>query len=154
MSVIKAKRQEGQLVVLTKAREMCAYTVTICKNEKNFPKCDRWILTQPIVNEALAIMTCVRRANAVRVETQEDYNYRRGQQVEASCHAEAMLTLMDIAYETLSVESARIEHWTGLVLDVENLVQKWRRSDKARYSAFSRDERAENDDGSAPEPGA
>ena len=67
MSVIKAKRQDGQLVVLTKAREMCAYTVTVCKNEKNFPKRDRWIITQPIVTEALSVMSCIRRANSVRV---------------------------------------------------------------------------------------
>ena len=138
MSVIKAKRQEGQLVVLTKAREMCAYAVTICKNEKNFPKRDRWILTQPIVTEALSVMSCIRRANAVRVETQEDYTYRRSQQVKAYGHAEALLTLMDVAYEVLNVESDRIQHWTGLVLEVEGLVQKWRGSDRARYAVFDK----------------
>ena len=150
MSVIKAKRQEGQLVVLTKAREMCAYTVAICKNEKNFPKRDRWIITQPIVTEALSIMSCIRRANSVRVETQDDYTYRRNQQVQALAHAEAMLTLMDIAYEALSVESDRIQHWTGLVLEVETLVQKWKRSDKARYRSFSHTEPSLDPADSAP----
>jgi hypothetical protein len=133
LSVIKAKRQEGKLTILTKAREMCAYTIQICKNEKNFPKRDRWLLTQPIVNEALGIMTCIRRANAVRVEIREDYLYRRSEQIKAYSHAEAMLTLMDIAYVSLGIESRRIEHWTGLVLEVEKLVQKWYRSDRARY---------------------
>ena len=137
MSVIKAKREEGQLVVLTKARELCAYTLTICKNEKNFPKRGRWILTQPIVTEALSIMSCIRHANAVRVEMQLDYDYRRNQQIQAYAHAEALLTLMDVAYEVLNVESERIQHWTGLVLEVETLVQKWRRSDGVRYAAFS-----------------
>ena len=137
MSVIKAKRQDGQLVVLTKAREMCAYTVTICKNEKSFPKRDRWILTQPIVTEALSVMSYIRHANAVRVETQMDYDYRRNQQIQAYAHAEALLTLMDVAYEVLNVESERIQHWTGLVLEVETLIQKWRHSDGVRYAAFS-----------------
>ena len=123
--------------MLSKARELSAYTVTICKNEKSFPKRDRWILTQPIVTEALSIMSCIRRANAVRVETQADYDYRRNQQVQAYSHAEALLTLMDIAYDVLSVESERIQHWTGLVLEVETLAQKWRRSDGTRYAAFS-----------------
>lgn len=54
------------------------------------------------------------------------------QEGKAYSHAEAMLTLMDIAYVSLGIESHRIEHWTGLVLEVEKLVQKWRRSDKAR----------------------
>ena len=137
MSVIKAKRKEGQLLVLSKARTLCAYTITICKNERHFPKRDRWILTQPIVTEALNIMTCLRRANATRVETQMDYDYRRSQQVQAFGHAEALLTLMDIAYEALSIETDRIEYWTGLVLEVEGLLQKWRRSDSSRYAAFS-----------------
>lgn len=133
MSVIKAKRQEGKLSVLVKAREMCVYTITICKNEKNFPKRDRWILTQPIVSEALAIMSCIRRANAVNVETKEDYIYRRQQQIEAYSRCEAMLTLMEIAYKVLSIDSERVEHWTGLVVETESLLQRWKRSDKERY---------------------
>ena len=136
MSVIKANRQEGKLTVLTKAREMCTYTVTICKNEKNFPKRNRWILTQPIVNEALEVMSCVRRANAVRVETQMDYDYRRSQQVKAFGHSEALLTLIEVAYEVLGVDSSRVEHWTGLILETETLIQKWQRSDKERYKNF------------------
>lgn len=133
MSVIKAKRQEGKLSVLVKAREMCVYTITICKNEKNFPKRNRWILTQPIVSEALAIMSCIRRANAVNVETKEDYIYRRQQQIEAYSRCEAMLTLMEIAYKVLSIDSERVEHWTGLVVETESLLQRWKRSDKERY---------------------
>lgn len=137
MAVIKSKRHEGKLQVLIKAREMCAYTVTVCKNEKNFPKRDRWLITQPIVSEALNVMSCVRRANAVHVETHDDYTYRRNQQVMALSHAEALLTLLDIAYVSLSLESDRVEHWTGLILEVENLIQKWKRSDKARYNPDS-----------------
>lgn len=133
MSVIKAKRQEGKLSVLVKAREMCVYTITICKNEKNFPKRNRWILTQPIVSEALEIMSCIRRANAVNVETKEDYIYRRQQQIEAYSRCEAMLTLIEIAYKVLSIDSERIEHWTGLVVETESLLQRWKRSDKERY---------------------
>lgn len=134
LAVIKSKRHEGKLQVLIKAREMCAYTVTVCKNEKNFPKRDRWLITQPIVSEALNVMSCVRRANAVHVETHDDYTYRRSQQVMALSHAEALLTLLDIAYVSLSLESDRVEHWTGLILEVENLIQKWKRSDKERYN--------------------
>ena len=83
LSVPLSKRKQGKLETLTRARELCAYTIQICKNEKNFPKRDRWLLTQPIVTETLSIMSCIRRANSVRVETREDYVYRRGQQIEA-----------------------------------------------------------------------
>lgn len=133
MSVIKAKRTEGKLEVLTKANNLAAYTVQICKNEKYFPKRDRWIMTQHIVHEALDVLCCVKRANAVEVKTWEDYRYRRAQQVEAYSHAEALLTLLDVAYITLCIESERIEFWTGQIVSVENLIKKWRESDRKRY---------------------
>lgn len=142
MSVIKAKRQPGKFEVLVKVREMCAYTLQICKNEKNFPKRDRWILTQPIVNEALTVLACIRRANAIRVTRKEDYTYRRSQQIEAFAHAEALLALIDIAYIALSIESSRVEHWTGLVLEVEDKLGGWRKSDRERYKHLLSEEAA------------
>ena len=132
---------------------MCAYTVQICKNEKNFPKRDRWILTQPIVNEALAVLACIRRANAVRVTRAEDYIYRRSQQVEAYAHAEALLALIDVAYISLSIESNRVEYWTGLILEVEEKLGGWRKSDRERYKHLLGKE-AETQVDSAPNQGA
>lgn len=136
MSVIKAKRSEGKLEILTQANNLAVYTVQICKNEKYFPKRDRWIMTQHIVHEALDVLTCIKRANAVNVATWDDYRYRRAQQVEAYSHAEALLTLLDVAYLTLSIESDRIEFWTGQIISTENLLKKWRESDRKRYKAI------------------
>ena len=134
LAVIKSKRKAGKLEVLTKVIRLCAYTITICKNEEHFPKRNRWILTQPIVSESLSLLTCIRRANSVRVETQADYDYRRGQQVEAYAHAESLLTLIELAYACLNLEHERVEYWTGLVLEVEMLLQAWRRSDKETHT--------------------
>lgn len=136
MSVLKAKRTESKLMVIVKARELCTYTIKICKNEKHFPKRDRWILTQPIVSEALTIFRNTRKANAVNVETADDYLYRRRQQVEAYSCCESLLSLIELAYTTLGLESERVEYWTGLVLEVETLLAKWKSRDKERYQAF------------------
>lgn len=108
MPVIKAKRSEGKLVILTQANNLCVYTVQICKNEKYFPKRDRWIMTQHIVHEALDMLACVKRANAVTVATWENYKYRRAQLVEAYSHAEALPTLLDVAYCTLCIDEGDI----------------------------------------------
>ena len=150
MSVIKAKRSEGKLQVLLQANNLCVYTVQICKNEKYFPKRDRWIMTQHIVHEALDVLCCIKRANAVNVATWEDYKYRRAQQVEAYSHAEALLTLLDVAYITLCIESQRIEFWTGQIISVENLLKKWRESDRKRYKSILRPDQScstSSDDG-------
>ena len=150
MSVIKAKRSEGKLQVLIQSNNLCVYTVQICKNEKYFPKRDRWIMTQHIVHEALDVLCCIKRANAVNVATWEDYKYRRAQQVEAYSHAEALLTLLDVAYITLCIESQRIEFWTGQIISVENLLKKWRESDRKRYKSILRPDQScstSSDDG-------
>ena len=50
----------------------------------------------------------------------------------ASC--ESLLSLLQIVYEQDNVEGRRIEYWTGLVLDVEKLLQAWTQSDWRRYT--------------------
>ena len=107
-------------------------------------------MTQHIVHEALDVLCCIKRANAVNVATWEDYKYRRAQQVEAYSHAEALLTLLDVAYITLCIESQRIEFWTGQIISVENLLKKWRESDRKRYKSILRPDQSRStssDDG-------
>lgn len=45
MAVPEGKRTESKLAVQTKVIELAEYTITICSNEKNFPKRYRWCLT-------------------------------------------------------------------------------------------------------------
>ena len=55
MSVAKGDRKETStnLETAKMLKGLCVYTIQICKNEKNFPKRDRWILTAPIVKCAV-----------------------------------------------------------------------------------------------------
>ena len=136
LAVIRAKRQQGKFEILPKAMDLCVYTITICKSEKSFPKRNRWILTQPIVNEVIAILTNVRYANSVRIVEREDYLYRRQMQVEAFAHSEALLSLIEIAYNCLNLEPDRVEYWVGLVVEVEDRIKGWQKSDRERYKAM------------------
>ena len=95
MSVPKGKRGEQKLAVLTKAIELADYTVTICKNEKLFPKRDRWILTNRIVNSAFDVAEAVRKGNSIRVVREEDYLRRREYQQSAFESAETLITFID-----------------------------------------------------------
>ena len=53
MSVVQSKRGQGELEVLTKARELATYTIKICTNEKSFPKRYGWCITNKIVENAI-----------------------------------------------------------------------------------------------------
>jgi len=125
MSVRKGDRGESKLDVLNDMRLLAQYSLTICKNEKVFPKSSRWIMAQRIVNECLDAMTCIRRANAVFVTNEVEKDYRHSQQMEAHAHIDALLTLIDLAYNAFEIDGKRIEYWTGLCINVDTKLKAW-----------------------------
>ncbi len=133
MSVVKNKRTESTLEVVTRARELASYTIKICSNEKNFPKRYRWCVTSKIVDSVIEINNNINKANAIFVKTNEDFKLRRDLQVKAISETYGLLTMMDIAYRTFGVDSERIDYWTGLVIALQQLLRSWRDSDFARY---------------------
>ena len=133
MSVRKGDRGESELEVLNKMRELAEYTINTVRNEKNFPKAQRWILSQKIANECLDAMISIRAANSVWVTSEEDYKYRRKLQTEAHAHLGALLSLIDLAYLTLQLDCRKVEHWTRLVSATDDKLKAWMKAEKQRY---------------------
>ena len=137
MSVRVGDRQQGKLQVLNKARVLKRYALAVLKNDKYFPKSVRWMYAQPIHQEMRAACSCIRRANAVRVSDtinkENEYKYRRMQQVEAYAHLEALLDLIDDVYLARYISGRQAEHWTQLIVETEEYLMAWVRSDAERY---------------------
>lgn len=139
MSVRKGDRNEGQLQVLNLMRVLTLHTVQKCRSEKIFPKNARWILCKPILDECIAATVCVRRANAVYVgEDSAAWRYRRNQQIEAHSHIDALLTLIDIAYNTFSIENDQMTYWISLCCEADEKLKAWMKSDKERFGNLTR----------------
>ena len=135
MSVAKGDRKESSsnLETAKMLKGLCVYTIQICKNEKNFPKRDRWILTAPIVKCAVKAYAKVMEANAITVVKLDDYMMRRKCQIQARKKLKAMIGLVEIAYTTLSLEESRLEYWTGYIKGCMDILSKWRAADRKRY---------------------
>lgn len=133
MSVVKSKRSEGQLSVFTKANDLAVYTIKICSNEKHFPKHYRWCITSKIVETALDINNNIIEANTIYVSDAQDYALRKERQQKALAASAALLSMTDIAYRTFGIESGKIEHWTGLIMDVQTAIRNWKKFDAERY---------------------
>ena len=133
MSVVSSKRGMGRLTVFTKANDLAAFTIRICSNEKNFPKHYRWCVTAKIVDAALDINNYITMANSVFVQSENDVALRHQFQQKAIASSYALLSIIDIAYRTFGIDSAKIDHWTGMILEVQNLLRNWKKSDKDRY---------------------
>ncbi len=133
MGVRKGDRGEGKLQVLNKARELKKYSLTLIKSEKNFPKSTRWLYASPIVDEVRSACVCIRHANSVYVTSEEEYKYRRMEQVKAHANLDALLDLIDDAYDANYISGNQVEFWTGLILQTDDLLKAWIKSDKEKY---------------------
>lgn len=137
MSVVKSKQSVGKLVAVTKSRELAEYTLKICANEKTFPKRYRWCLTAKIVESAMNINNGVNMANSVFVRDDADFLLRKQYQTRALAETYALLSMVDIAYRTYSLETARVEYWTRLIYDVQNIIRNWRKAEIEKHDKES-----------------
>jgi len=136
MSVVKSKRKSNKqpLQVITKANNLTTHTIRICSNENNFPKRYRWCITSKIVDAAVEIARNATIANSINADSdREMYSFRKKYQTVALANTYSLLTLIDIAYNTFSLEGDKVDYWVGLVEEVQNLLRNWKRSDEQRY---------------------
>ena len=122
MSVVKSKRGQGKLEILTKSRELTAYTIKICTNEKSFPKRYRWCITNKIVENTVSINENVNRANDIFVRNEDDFLLRHRYQNLALAEIGALLANIDIAYDVFGIDPKRVKHWIGLIIEVRTLL--------------------------------
>ena len=134
MAVVKSKRGESELNVVTNSRKLAVYTIKICTNEKNFPKRYRWCVTNEIVKNTNIIHSNILKANSIYVKDESDYKLRKRYQNIALAEIGSLLGNMDIAYELFNISDKRMFYWTGLVIDVQNLLRNWKKSDTKRYN--------------------
>ena len=133
MSVPKGLRKQGDLQVFNCLRILTCYTLHAVGNEKVFPKKTRWILANRIATECVNASVNIKKANTYRLD--DTYApLRASLQYEARANLEAMLGLLEIAYETYGLETAKVQHWTKLITDTLTTLSAWMKSDKERLS--------------------
>ena len=135
MSITTDKRTptEPRFETGEKFKALCVYTVQVCKNEKNFPKRDRWLLTQEIVKAAVKAYGHIIEANNIEVKTMDDYCLRRRHQIKAKAKLKKLNAYTEIALLVLNLDAAKIDTWQGYVSSCKEMLAKWRDSDRKRF---------------------
>lgn len=83
---------------------------------------------------AYDIYTMAWTANKIRADTNSinrEMRYQR--QEEAILLCDEMLAYIGVAKQVFHLKSKRIKYWSGLILEVRSLLQKWKESDVSRY---------------------
>ncbi|MCC8151982.1 MAG: hypothetical protein LIO96_11155 [Lachnospiraceae bacterium] len=122
-----------ELTAIYKARLLAAYTIDICTNEKNFPLEYETALTNDIIQTAKDIYLYARRANRIKVESNDTRTERRLLQEMAIRRCGDLCDLIELAQPVYHLETRRIKYWEDQTDYVQNLLERWMNSDIRRY---------------------
>ncbi len=134
MSVTANRRKSGKLEVLTKANELCTYTIKICVNPNIFLPEFQNALTDDIIKTSKNIFLYAWKANNVVVgRNYENKISRLNYQEIAIDSCNDLLALMQIAQKLFHLKSKRIAYWGDLTIEVRAMLRAWKNSDERRY---------------------
>ena len=139
-SVHKRLRKETELQFMQTAWELQFELTKFVMREKNLPKKWRLVLGCPIVEKVdelvdnLTYANCIYPTSISDVELREKYQ----QMAVANCwQLQNKLVRMIECVETVKIE--KIETVINLLSDAENLIKKWKKSDRERYKKLFAD---------------
>lgn len=134
MSVAEPLRHKGRLEVHVKAQALAAYTAMILSNHNVFDPNIDTELTNRIRNCAYDIYAKSWAANKIRAETNSINRITRyNLQEEAILICDEMMAYIGIAKAVFKLRKKRMKYWSGLIMEVHNLLQAWKESDVKRY---------------------
>lgn len=139
-SVHKRLRKETELQFMQTAWELQFELTKFMMREKNLPKKWRLVLGCPIVEKVdelvdnLTYANCIYPTSISDVELREKYQ----QMAVANCwQLQNKLVRMIECVETVKIE--KMETVINLLSDAENLIKKWKKSDRERYKKLFAD---------------
>ena len=139
-SVHRRLRKETELQFMQTAWELQFELTKFMMREKNLPKKWRLVLGCPIVEKVdelvdnLTYANCIYPTSISDVELREKYQ----QMAVANCwQLQNKLVRMIECVETVKIE--KMETVINLLSDAENLIKKWKKSDRERYKKLFAD---------------
>ena len=126
----------SELSVITKAKELCNYVLTITDKS---PKKFRYTLVSRLQNYSIRIVESLLTANEIRV-TDRDGNVRKDRleerreyQQKAFTDIKLLTFLAQVSMEQSCILPRQYEQITRALYDCQNLLGAWVRSDNKRY---------------------
>ena len=134
--------EQSELSVVTKAKELCQYVVTITENS---PKRFRFTFVSRMQNLALDVIESLFRANDVFIGpggTRADWHERRGLQRRALTSARLLAYVAMLAAEHGCIAMKHFEQISSLTLACQRMIGGWISSDNKRRPPLDGSDRA------------
>ena len=130
MSVYLSDRGDNKFEVLVKARELAVYTIQITNNKNVFSDYD--MVVNDLQKLGKDIFIGLWYANNCDLRTEPELRLQYQRQAIRDCYA--LLATIQLAQPLYHLKLKRVEYWSRMIIDVRNLIRKWRDSDKKRIS--------------------
>ena len=131
---VEPHRHKGRMEVHIKAQSLASYTAHILSNQKVFDPAIDVELVNRIKNCAYDIYAKSWAANKINASTNGiNRIFRYNLQEEAMMLCDEMLAYIGIAKSVFHLRAKRMKYWSGMIMDVRNLLQAWKESDVDRY---------------------
>lgn len=133
MTVVK----QSELTVITKAKELCSYVLTISNKS---PKKFRFTLSSRLQNYSISIVEQLLYANEVRMSVkstkllEKRLEQRKNFQQQAFTNMKMLAYFSRLAMEQQCILPKQYEQITKKLYDCQNLLGAWVRSDNKRYA--------------------
>ena len=130
----KDKEKNEPLQIIKLSGELTDYTLSTVTNEKHFPKRYRWCLASKILDKAIMIDDYINLANAVYVRPGDGSKNRRLSYIQRAIEMTfPLLKNIERANYRFGSGSFNIEHWTGVIYNLQGRLRKWYESESKRY---------------------
>ncbi len=125
--------QKTELTVITKAKDLCSYVLTITENS---PKRFRFTLTSRLQNLSLDVIENLYQANEVyvpKLNPNAAHEKRLALQHAALTSVKLLAYMALLAREQGAIIPKQYEQITKLASDCQNLIGAWINSDRKRF---------------------
>ena len=123
-------KDEKELKVITKAKELAKHTLILTSNANRYPKKFRFSLVDKMQNKALDIYEALFEAN--RIDIRNFKRERLEMQTRAITYCDELLYYIELSCELNIINGNSMEHWSKMVTDVKRMTIAWRSKDKDR----------------------
>jgi hypothetical protein len=116
------------------AHQVTDYTFDMVTSEKHFPKRYRWCISNKILDKATMIDDYVTLANSIYVRNGDGSKTRRLTYIAKSLELTySLLNDINRAYRKFGVNSFNVEHWTGIIMNLQTQLRNWYQGERNRY---------------------
>ncbi len=127
---LKVPYNSNDLIVITKAKKLCAYIITI--TEKS-PKKFRGVFVNRMQNHSLDVIEDLLNANFIRIDSVENKHIREKHQKDALVKLKMLGYISMIAESSNCILPKQYKQISFQISEVINLLLAWKKSDDERW---------------------